>query len=137
MLFSTVNFSCPGCWDDRAWHETSLGTQITIKAIAHASDIRCATDVRLTVCEDGVLTPYVPFVLAVVGAAKDNFWILESSTLNWTEQTRAAPKSHAHRLDARGQALDSLPARRPEDCDPLRSPPDGPNFGVRLSGTVP
>ena len=32
----------------------------------------------------------------------------------------AAPKLHAHSVDARGQALDSLPARRPEDCDPVR-----------------
>jgi hypothetical protein len=39
----------------------------------------------------------------------------------------AAPKRHAHRVDARGQALDSLSARRPEDCDPVRSPPDGPS----------
>ena len=39
----------------------------------------------------------------------------------------AAPKRHAHTVDAREQALDSLPARRPEDCDPVRSPPDGPS----------
>ena len=31
-------------------------------------------------------------VLAADGAAKDDFWILESATLEWTEQTRADVK---------------------------------------------
>jgi hypothetical protein len=36
--------------------------------------------------------PHVPFVLAADGAAKDDFWILESATLEWTEQKRADVK---------------------------------------------
>ncbi len=34
----------------------------------------------------------MPFVLAADGVAKDDFWILESATLKWTEQTRAVVK---------------------------------------------
>ena len=65
---------------------------------AHWTRVRTPSGQTITemiVCADGVLTPYVPyvpFVLAADGAAKDDFWILESATLEWTEQTRADVK---------------------------------------------
>jgi len=43
---------------------------------------RCASAVRILMCP----------LLAADGAAKDDFWILESATLEWTEQTRADVK---------------------------------------------
>ena len=43
---------------------------------------RCASAVRILMCP----------LLAADGAAKDDFWILESATLEWTEQTRAYVK---------------------------------------------
>jgi hypothetical protein len=43
-------------------------------------------------CVYSALKPYVPFVLAADGATKDDFWILEPGTLEWTEQTRSDVK---------------------------------------------
>ena len=59
------------------------------------TDVRVQCAASVIVCTDGVLTPYVPFVpcvLAADGDAKADFWILDSATLKWTEQTRADVK---------------------------------------------